>query len=593
MGIALVVAALVVGADTSKNEKKTVHDAPNLTTQTWIAGDQRTVGQQRMRVLRLRRGSKWSRGTAWIIDCHTPQSDDYAHMAWQGTYVLYGGKLDEDMLEMHVGLTRCYRGYVSGSSVRWQLDTRRSQDDRPGVLFEVALDNRHVPRDVLTLVPTRFYYVDEHGTEITKYTTKKLLGTLPYAQRERDLGRVSFLSGGEILTCEATDALPKAIVDAPPPGFDLLRGAGTRTFTTESARWMGGIRTYEGMVATDWSVQGIGPARLVSLRAGEKATSGSAWVLGWSADGYHAWKGRYTLGPHARRSGVLTLRLWFSRVYLGVPEGSRSIRWMIARESRDIGRGMSLELMPESYLLKNHALTVVVSRCGPADSQGRVTEEGVGSVGFCKLGAVGVLTERGTVDRLLVESAPPGYRPRVTSHLSDRGLARDEVLAATRGESSVGLATSALVVDGERRISNEHYEDAITVLTRALEQSPQSGPAYKHRATAFEALGRQREAKHDYALAVRYLPEDAAVHAQFAWLLATSMDPDVRDGKLALAHAKRACSLTRYQDMPSMSAYAAAHACTGDFANAVYWQRQVYDRCSREQRSEAARYEMR
>ena len=57
-----------------------------------------------------------------------------------------------------------------------------------------------------------------------------------------------------------------------------------------------------------------------------------------------------------------------------------------------------------------------------------------------------------------------------------------------------------------------------------------------------------------------------------AWLLCTAPDDKVRDGKRALAGAKKACELTDHKNGGYLDTLAAAHAEVGEFDKAVEWQ---------------------
>jgi hypothetical protein len=63
--------------------------------------------------------------------------------------------------------------------------------------------------------------------------------------------------------------------------------------------------------------------------------------------------------------------------------------------------------------------------------------------------------------------------------------------------------------------------------------------------------------------------------ANLAWLLATSPDPEERDGAAALRFAEQAAALTGYRNPNVLDTLAAAHAEAGRFADAVVWQRRA------------------
>ncbi len=102
---------------------------------------------------------------------------------------------------------------------------------------------------------------------------------------------------------------------------------------------------------------------------------------------------------------------------------------------------------------------------------------------------------------------------------------------------------------------------------KALEDYGAAG-AYRKRGLARARLGAWKEAVADLKEALRRDRHDAQVHADLAWLLATSPPAEVRDGKEALIHAERACTLSEGKEAEPLQALAAALAECGRFAEA-------------------------
>jgi tetratricopeptide (TPR) repeat protein len=105
---------------------------------------------------------------------------------------------------------------------------------------------------------------------------------------------------------------------------------------------------------------------------------------------------------------------------------------------------------------------------------------------------------------------------------------------------------------------------------------------YEHRGDAYLNVGKHAEAIKDYDEALKLRPsgrEPANWHLlnNFAWVLATSPDDKVRDGKRALKMALDACEETKYTDPTILSTLAAAYAETGDFDNATKYSSQAVE----------------
>ena len=118
---------------------------------------------------------------------------------------------------------------------------------------------------------------------------------------------------------------------------------------------------------------------------------------------------------------------------------------------------------------------------------------------------------------------------------------------------------------------------AISLYSDILEQDPDNFETLQARGDAYLNVGMHAEAIADFRHALKLQPEDTTLLNNLAWVLATSPEDSLRDGKQAVEFATKACELTDYKTPHILSTLAAAFAEEGNFETAIKWSQQAVD----------------
>lgn len=128
-------------------------------------------------------------------------------------------------------------------------------------------------------------------------------------------------------------------------------------------------------------------------------------------------------------------------------------------------------------------------------------------------------------------------------------------------EAQLNLA-SALASEGK-------LEEAIAYYRIVLRLDPNSALAHYQFGSALLNGKQENEALRELREALRLSPESALTLDKLGWILSTSSDASLRNGKEAIAFAERACQLTKNVNPITLSTLSAAYAEDGQFERAI------------------------
>jgi tetratricopeptide (TPR) repeat protein/membrane protease YdiL (CAAX protease family) len=133
-------------------------------------------------------------------------------------------------------------------------------------------------------------------------------------------------------------------------------------------------------------------------------------------------------------------------------------------------------------------------------------------------------------------------------------------------------------------------DGALADYDAALGLDPNDVEALRRRSYIHLTRRDYRKAVADSTTALQRAPNDVRCLVYRAWVRATCPEEEHRDGKQAVADARRACELTAWKDADCLHALAAAHAESGQFEEAANNEQKAIDLTAEAQREDYRTY---
>ena len=111
--------------------------------------------------------------------------------------------------------------------------------------------------------------------------------------------------------------------------------------------------------------------------------------------------------------------------------------------------------------------------------------------------------------------------------------------------------------------------EAVPELRKVIDLDSSYAPAHFNLGLALASQGKTAEALNCWNETLRLQPDHLEALNQTAWVLSTSVEPQLRNGKRAVEYAQRAATLSGGRDPEILDTLAAAYAEQGNFDQAV------------------------
>jgi tetratricopeptide (TPR) repeat protein len=162
---------------------------------------------------------------------------------------------------------------------------------------------------------------------------------------------------------------------------------------------------------------------------------------------------------------------------------------------------------------------------------------------------------------------------------SSEALAQvDSVIAANpRNWRAYFLKAAVLILLKRQSDAVQQIDISIGLAKKARVSADLLAQMYESKSRTCVDIGRYDDAKRSLEAAHHLQPSDPTTLNDLAWLLATSPNGRLRNGRRAVVFAQQSCALTNWNNAYSIDTLAAAYAAAGDFSQAVKFQQRAID----------------
>jgi tetratricopeptide (TPR) repeat protein len=199
-----------------------------------------------------------------------------------------------------------------------------------------------------------------------------------------------------------------------------------------------------------------------------------------------------------------------------------------------------------------------------------------------RLGWGEIWQQRMTIGQAQLDSA---FKLAEAGRVNEALAMIDQVIASDPNNWRSYFLKSAVLVLAKR--GDEALKEIDTSINLARRSNVSPGllaELYESKARSCIDYGRDGEARKSFEQAVRLEPSDPSTLNDLAWMLATSRDDHIRNGRRAVAIATKACTLSGWQNAFAIDTLAAASAASGNFSDAVKYQQMAILRLSPDDR---------